>query len=337
MHPILVSRTRLGLYLLAWLPFAAAQAYFLNRFAAMGWSQSSFTSIGLTIFFAIVCLSPWYSCQYLPFTAEGMAKLLVNHIAAAVTAAAIYIGAGALAGVRSTVLLFLYSSALLLYILAVALHYVLFSLESSREAEAREQEARVLARDAELKALKAQINPHFLFNSLNSISALATIDGQRARDMCLRLSEFLRSTLSLAEKDMVPLTQEMALAKTYLEVERVRFGDRLRVEQTLEGTCNGCSVPSLILQPLVENAVKHGIAGMVDGGEIALHAHCENGVLHLSISNDFDSDASPPEKSGLGLANVRGRLRARYQNRARMFAEVRHNRYCVDLELPCDQ
>ncbi len=89
---------------------------------------------------------------------------------------------------------------MLVYLLSVALHYVLLSVESSKEAETREQEALTLARESELKALKAQINPHFLFNSLNSISALATVDGQRAREMCIKLSDFLRSTLKLGEK-----------------------------------------------------------------------------------------------------------------------------------------
>ncbi len=94
----------------------------------------------------------------------------------------------------------LFGIGVLLYLLSVALHYVLLSVESSREAETREQEALTLARESELKALKAQINPHFLFNSLNSISALATVDGARARDMCIKLSDFLRTTLKLGEK-----------------------------------------------------------------------------------------------------------------------------------------
>ena len=151
---------------------------------------------------------------------------------------------------------------MLLYLLSVALHYVLLSMESSKEAETREQEALTLARESELKALKAQINPHFLFNSLNSISALATVDGQRARDMCIKLSDFLRTTLKLGEKQRITLADELALAKAYLEVEQVRFGARLRVEIDADADCDQCVVPSLVLQPLVENAVKHGIAGI---------------------------------------------------------------------------
>ena len=336
MHPILASKTRLVLYLLAWIPGAVALSFLLEREAHFDWTRSILTATGLVLFYALVCLSPWYSCQYLPLRGPGIYKVVLNHTAAAFTAAALAAGVAKLAGVPGSQFTLLFATANLLYLLAVALHYVLFSFQSSREAETREQEARVLAREAELKALKAQINPHFLFNSLNSISALATIDGQRAREMCLRLSDFLRSTLNLAEKEMIPLEQEVALAGTYLDVERVRFGERLKVEQSLAESCTGCKVPSLILQPLVENAVKHGIARMVEGGQIHLEAACTDGVLRIQLRNDFDPEGRQAEKSGLGLANVRNRLKTLYHNRARLTTQVRDNRYCVDLELPCD-
>jgi len=336
MHPILGSRTRLLLYLLAWVPLAALQAFVFHRYGALPWLHSSAAAAGLVLFYAIVCLSPWYSCQYLPFKPAAVFKIFINHTAAAFTAAALYLGAATVARIPSSLFFLMFTTAVLLYVLATALHYMLFSIESSREAEKREQEARVLAREAELKALKAQINPHFLFNSLNSISALATIDGLRAREMCIRLSEFLRATLNLAEKESITLDQEMALAKTYLDVERVRFGERLKVQQSLGPQCANCYVPALILQPLVENAVKHGVAGMVDGGEILLEARCDGAVLHITIENDFDADGIPARKNGVGLANVRNRLNARYQNRASISTGVRDSRFCVDLTVPCD-
>ena len=106
--------------------------------------------------------------------------------------------------------------AILIYLLSVAFHYVLIAMEESRRAETQASEARVLARDAELKALKAQVNPHFLFNSLNSISALTSIDPAKARDMCILLSEFLRMTLGLGEKSAIPLSEELALLERFL-------------------------------------------------------------------------------------------------------------------------
>src|SRR5256884_2648865 len=107
-------------------------------------------------------------------------------------------------------------------------------MEDSRRAEAQATEARILARDAELKALKAQVNPHFLFNSLNSVSALTSIDPSKAREMCILLSEFLRLTLGLGEKTVIPLSEELALLERFLAIEKVRFGARLRVEEKIQ-------------------------------------------------------------------------------------------------------
>ena len=335
MHPILMSRTRLAFYLLAWVPLAAAGATLLAASRQTSWMQGILTASALALFYALVCLSPWYSGRYLPFEPAAIGKLLLNHTAAAVVAAALLLGVATLLGVPEAQRVFLFVSGVLLYLLAVALHYVLFSFQNTREAETRMQEARVQAREAELKALKAQINPHFLFNSLNSISALATVDGERAREMCLRLSEFLRSTLKLAEEEIIPVEREIELARTYLEVEQVRFGARLRVQQSVAPGCAECTVPSLILQPLVENAVKHGIAGLVDGGEIRLAADCRDGMLRIMVDNDFDPEAPANGRNGLGLVNVRGRLKTFYQNLARLETHAENGRFSATLEFPC--
>jgi len=336
MHPLLVSRTRLTLYLLAWLPLAAAGSALLATAGGISWPRSALTAAGLAVFYALVCLSPWYSGRYLPLQPSAIARLLLNHGAAALIAAALLLGLARLMSVPRSALMFLFVAGVLLYLLAVALHYVSFSFQASRDAEARVGEARLLAREAELKALKAQINPHFLFNSLNSISALATLDGARAREMCMRLAEFLRSTLNLAEQAEIPLEEELALARMYLDVERVRFGERLRVAQRLQPECRACRVPSLILQPVIENAVKHGVAALADGGDLCISAECRGHLLRITVENDFDPDAQGVAKNGLGLANVRDRLRAWYSNRARLVTETRGNRFCVLLELPCE-
>jgi hypothetical protein len=337
MHPILISRARLAFYLLAWFPLAGGGALLLAGPGKLPWTQSAFTGAGLAVFYALVCLSPWYSGKYLPFQPSAIARLLLNHGAAAVVAAALLIGIAKLISVPNTQLGFLFGAGVLLYLLAVALHYVLFSFQNTREAESRMREARVLAREAELKALKAQINPHFLFNTLNSISALATIDGARAREMCLRLSEFLRSTLNLAGEAEIPLDREFALARMYLDVEHERFGDRLRVDQKLAPDCARCQVPSLILQPLVENAVKHGISGLVEGGAIFMAAECREGILHITVENDFDPESKAQIRNGFGLGNVRDRLNAWYQNQARLTTEAGAHRFAAHLELPCER
>ncbi|HTC87967.1 MAG TPA: histidine kinase [Bryobacteraceae bacterium] len=348
MHPLIARPGRLSLYLLAWTPLALLLAYLLAMMGGLAWLEAVTLSLPLALFYALICLAPWYMCRVLPLGASPTLKILGNHLAAAIVAALMWIvlakGLAVALGHYffarlnerfSPQLPLLFGIGVLLYLLSVSLHYVLFSLESSKEAETREQEALTLARESELKALKAQINPHFLFNSLNSISALAVVDGQRARDMCIKLSDFLRTTLKLGEKQDITLADELALVKAYLEVEQVRFGARLRVEIDTDADCNHCVVPSLLLQPLVENAVKHGIAGLVEGGTIRVEAHCRGGLLQIKIYNQFDPDSPASSRHGLGLRNVRDRLRALYENRARVDTTATSDRFVVELEIPC--
>jgi LytS/YehU family sensor histidine kinase len=217
---------------------------------------------------------------------------------------------------------------LLLYILSIASHYVLLALEASREAA-------LMARDAELRALKSQINPHFLFNCLNSISALTTSDPGKAREMCVRLSEFLRNTLGLGERESISWKEEIELARTYLEVERVRFGARLHVEMDIQDSCTECRVPALVLQPLVENAIKHGIATLVDGGVIRLITRLNGGTLEVSVENGFDPEAPAPRRSGLGLRNVRDRLRMRFGGTAGVITSAENNVFRAEMRFPC--
>jgi LytS/YehU family sensor histidine kinase len=219
---------------------------------------------------------------------------------------------------------------LLIYETSVALHYAAMELEASRRAE-------ILAREAELKALKAQVNPHFLFNSLNSISALTTINAGEARHMCIRLADFLRASLRLGERSSVPFSEEMALMRMYLEVEQVRFGGKLRLREDVDSGCSNCDVPALIIQPLVENAVKHGIAMMAEGGEIELIGRRERDLLRFTIANPYDPEAPSAGRNGLGLRNIRERLESRYGNAARLEIQADEERYRVILTLPAKE
>ncbi|MBZ5591779.1 MAG: histidine kinase [Acidobacteriia bacterium] len=340
MHPLLSSRTNFILYLAAWIPLGLMLGLVLSMPASLNWREATAVTVPLSLLLASVCLSPWYSCRFLPLGSTPLWKLLTNHLLAAVV-----LSGGVLLAGRTLATSFsdffpdlgqrfrpampvLAGMSILFYLLAIALHYALLAVQSSRKAE-------ILAREAELKALKAQINPHFLFNSLNSISALTAVDAGRARDMCIRLSDFLRNSLRLGERVTIPFSEELALTRTYLEVEQVRFGQRLRVAQEIEESCGDCEVPPLLVQPLVENAIKHGIATLVDGGEISIRARRSADNLRFVIENPFDPEAPSTRKNGIGLANVRNRLEARYGNAARIEIQVEKDRYRVTLSLPC--
>lgn len=341
MHPIFRSRSAIHSYLAVWLAFGLLAGFVLIAGAGLTWVGSACLTVPLVLMLAVVCLLPWYSCRSLPLQSTPQWKLLASHVLSAIIVSAIVPGvirllAAELArfipalGQRFQAALPVMSGTVfLLYLLSVALHYVLLALESSRQAE-------LLSREAELKAIKAQVNPHFLFNCLNSISALTATDPAKAREMCIRLSEFLRSSLRLGERVSIPFAEELTLTRTYLEVEQVRFGSRLRISQDLDAACASCEVPPLLVQPLVENAIKHGIATLVEGGEISIIGRRLPRFISVVVENPFDPDAPATRRNGFGLISVRNRLHARYGGAARMDIQVEDHRYRVALTLPCE-
>ncbi len=176
------------------------------------------------------------------------------------------------------------------------------------------------AQQAELRALRYQVNPHFLFNTLNSLSSLViTGRTKEAEAMIQNLSTFFRSSLSGDPTADVPLEDEIALQRLYLDIEAVRFPKRLAVEITLPNALRGWPVPGLILQPIVENAIKHGVARSTGPVTVTIRAEAEGDRLRLTVTNDRATGTTPDANgAGIGLANVRSRLAARFGDAASM-------------------
>jgi two-component system, LytTR family, sensor histidine kinase AlgZ len=222
------------------------------------------------------------------------------------------------------------------YWLSVAVQYGLMAHKASQEAQERATESVARAREAELSALKAQINPHFLYNSLNSISALTSIDPARAREMCVSLADFLRLTLGMGEKAVIPLREEIGLLEKYCAIEKVRFGERLTVQEEIQEEAKSCLLPPLLLQPLFENAVVHGIAQMPQGGWIRLRAVKNGTRMSVTVENSWDPEAGSSRRNGVGLKNVQRRLEARYGNEAQLQAKAEDEVFRVSLSFPAE-
>lgn len=194
-------------------------------------------------------------------------------------------------------------------------HY--YALEEER---GRLQEAEVMARDAQMRALRYQLQPHFLFNTLNAISTLVLDNQPRlATQMIARLADLLRRTLESPDTHQVSLKEEIAVTKEYLALEKVRFGPRLNITYAIDSETEEAQVPRFLLQPLVENAIRHGIAKRPDGGNLVLRAEAANGRLRVKIENDQAEDDEPVMMRdpvfghrGVGLPNTRARLQQMY-------------------------
>ena len=348
MHPFLRDPRRLGLYLIAWAIVGLGLSGALWLTQSVPFPRAVLIVLPITLLYGLVCLSAWWVCRSLPLDRTPALKLGGSLFGAMLQGSAVWVGistpwlvwATKLGGTqlsRSEIfaaLGVLFLAGMPLYVMSLAVHYLVLAFEASREAERKVLESQVSTREAELRALRAQLNPHFLFNSLNSINALVGSDPEGARRMCESLGDFLRRTLALGAREAVTLEEELSLVDRYFEIERVRFGERLAIRRFVEAGAERCLVPPLLLQPLVENAVKHGIAQRLEGGTIQIGAVVMEETLRLSVENDVDEDASPRPGEGVGLQNVRRRLDALSFRETRIDTHRENGKFRVSLTLP---
>ena len=349
MHPILTSRTRLLAYLLLWVPLGGLLA---GLAIMQGWSrlEALAVAVPMAVMGAGIYLLPFYLCKVVSVENQSHQNLFIIWGFAAIIDAGFWSGTAwgvarflgrfdalhSLPQKITPALPVLWSLGVVLYLASAAFYYLLIALQRAQVAEAEHLQLRMLAQEAELKALRAQLNPHFLFNSLNSISALTTVDSKRAREMCLLLSDFLRKSLGLGERKQVALREELDLVRAYLSIEQIRFGERLKVDWDIAPEAEGALVPTLLLQPLVENAIKHGISVLPEGGELRLQASVQQDTVTLRVDNPADQDAPLKPGLGLGLRQVRQRLWGRFPDRCRFESGYENGRHHVVLTFPLE-
>jgi two-component system, LytTR family, sensor kinase len=225
---------------------------------------------------------------------------------------------------------------LLIYVAIVAAWNAVRHYKRARERELRAAELEAQLAHAQLEALRAQLHPHFLFNTLNTVAELIHHEPCKAEEMILQLSELLRLALQSQATQEVPLAEEIAFARRYLEIEQTRLGERLTVEWFIADETLSARVPNLILQPLVENAIRHGIAPFTGRGRVAIRASRHDGRLTLQVCDTGcspDANASAPGGHGIGLANTRARLQRFYGDK-HFFALTHGNGTVAELTIP---
>jgi len=348
MHPILSDRKKLTIYLIAWLIIGFLLAALLAMPGGIGWLQALVLALPMADLYSFICLSGWYLCRSFPLEKANLLQLLLIFLASGSLSSSLWLLAGrAWVWLLNVLSIFpetsgplaidyrlFFGIGVVLYLLVVAVLYLILAFEETRKAEQRTMELRFLAQEAELKALRAQIDPHFLFNSLNSISALTTKNPQAARDMTILLADFFRRSVKFGTQESIPLQEEIDLAMSFLQIEKIRFGERLTVSQNVDESSYRCLVPPLIIQPLVENAVNHGIKHLLEGGTIRLEVQRTGTRLSIVVENPCDPERSRQSKSGLGLDNVRNRLRTLHNSDARLDVSEREGLFRAELSLP---
>ena len=336
----------IALYLLVWLMLGALLAAFVASATGAGWAEGLLFALPATVVYGCaVGFSSYYLCRAYPLATKSVPSILLVFGISASLAAGLWTAACVLwnglleqAGIVLTAPLraSLFGLGVILYGLSSIAHYLVIEFQCARAAERRELESQLAAQEAELRMLRTQIDPHFLFNSLNSISALTSQNPAAAREMTLQLADFFRHTLGLEAHRKVTLAAEAKLVTHFLAIEKVRFGARLAVLQDIAPDASACLLPPMILQPLVENAVKHGIGNLAQGGTIRIHAVRAGSLLKVQVDNDVDAEAPAARPGGIGLANVRQRLASLYGHEASVNWTLEHQTFKVALTLPAE-
>lgn len=344
------SRRSATLYLLVWLVLALVLSALLVAGTGAAWTNALVVSVPVTVVFGVAAgFSSFYLCRALPLVGTPPLRVIGVLAVSAVIAAGLWtatlqawnelmLSGGMGLVVSKPLRALIFGLGVALYVLCAMAFYLITEFERTRIAEQRELQSKLMAQDAELRMLRTQIDPHFLFNSLNSISALTSVDPARARAMTLQLSDFFRHSLGLEAHRKVTLADEAVLLNYFLAIEKVRFGQRLSVQQEIDEGAEPCLLPPMILQPLVENAVKHGIGSLPQGGAVSVRAQRVGSILKVAVENDVDEDAPAAAGNGhgIGLSNVRKRLALAYGHEASVHWTRENNKFRVELALPAE-
>jgi two-component system sensor histidine kinase AlgZ len=345
-HPILFDSRKLISYVGSWLLIGLLIARLLTLADMATWTTALQFSLPVSLIYGFVASSAHYVCRSLPITGRRIVPTFAVFATASLVCGGIWIelcmawnslaatmGWWSISFSRiSTSLLF--SAGCGCYLISLLVHDVLMAADRVRTAELDAARLLVQAREAELQMLRAQINPHFLFNSLNSISALTSMDAAAARSMTIALAQFFRQSLTLSGQTTIALNQELALCEAFLAVESNRFGSKLQHVFEFDVASLDALIPPMLLQPLIENAIKHGIRELPDGGVIYLSGQVRDDWLHIQVDNPYEPTQQSANGGGIGLPNIRQRLANLYGNQARFQWKQDSAIFSVEITLP---
>jgi two-component system, LytTR family, sensor kinase len=320
-NPFTSNRKVSTIYYPIWFSLFLIQTGLLNYFLKINLIYAAADSVIFNGIYLFIGIGIWYTVRFNSLENYSSKKIMLNHLAGGVLTSAIwilmsYLLITSLLNGDQKYLEFLKSSliwrfliGMLLYVVFVAVYYVIIYYNSFQEKLLREAELNASVKEAELNALKYQINPHFIFNSLNSISSLTLSNPKRAQEMTIKLSSFMRSTLAKNEKQKNTLREEINNAQLYLDIEKIRFQDKFEFKNEIAPECGEIEVPGMILQPLMENAIKHGVYESLEKVFIKLYCRQEKEYFIITVENNFDPESVPRKGEGIGLKNIRNRLK----------------------------
>ena len=345
-NPFVKNVKSFSIYLIIWIFIFLLHSSILYFVINLPLKICLIDSVIFNFVFLAIGISLWYPTKFISFENFSVLKIVTNHITAAFITSGIWIAVGYFITSQIFIsnfdyLKFLFASlvwrffiGMFYYFIIVSLNYIIIYYNNFQEKVLKEAELKSLVKEAELKSLKYQINPHFIFNSLNSISALTISEPEHAREMTINLSTFLRKTLSNNEKQKSKLCDKLKNAKLYLEIEKIRFGDKFNYTENISSGCMELEVPNMILQPIFENAIKHGVYESIE--PVTINFKCEEQLeyMKITITNNYDVEAVSRKGEGIGLSNIQSRLRMIYNQENLIKFSKNDGIYTVTIFIP---
>ena len=344
-HPVTATRISGLIYWFFPVAIGITQAVFNSYYQILPVTVAFVDGLTFSLVLGILGVAIWYVVRYNDPEKSAVIQILASHFAAALVFTSLWMLSSGII-VKTLLNDAFYNSylerqftgrvfgGLLFYALLVSVYYTYVYSQHNREKQLREAEWRHQIRKTQLSALKSQINPHFLFNTLNSIASLTLTNPEKAHAMVIALSDFMRYSLRKQHNDMVTLEVELRNIGLYLQIEKIRFGNNLLYRFDVEKECNHHLIPNLILQPLFENAIKYGVYETSKPVEIILEARKLPDMLEIRVINDFDPESVPLKGEGVGLANINDRLRLVYGS-SRLLTIVRgETQFSVTMVIP---
>lgn len=346
LNPITKNRNYILAYIAMWITIFLIQTFIINFFYGVDSVISITDSAVFNTLYALIGLNLWYIIRFNLKETPNIFDLLFNHLIVAVLSIAVWIT------VSYFTLIYIFPDAnsyreflndslpwrvitgIFYYLLFIMYYYVMLYYEDLQEKLKVEAELQALVNEAELTALKSQINPHFLFNSLNSISSLTITNPDKAQDMVIKLSDFLRYTLSHDKDEKTSLKEEFNNLHRYLDIEKIRFGHRLNFTTNIPEACNKFLIPNMILQPLLENAIKHGVYNSIEEVLVELTCKHDKENVIIEIRNEYDPESVNKKGEGIGLKNIRKRLQIIYKRRDLLHTTADKLMFTATLKLP---
>ena len=345
-HPVLGRKANWIYYILAWSVILSLHVILVYNYSTFS-LKYAFTDAGIQVgMLALIGLGTWYLVRYTDMEMLKRSHVLVNLVFGGITLLLIWFvlsfgvlyllfkdDPSVIEYLRETSYL-RSGMALVLFSIVVLVYYTINYYNHFHEKLRTEEQLKENARELELAYLRAQINPHFLFNALNSVSSLVVINPDKAQETIVELSEYLRQNMFLSRKRFVTVKEELENITRYLEIEEIRYGERVSKTFKIPSECENMALPSLILQPLFENAVKFGLHESTGILKVFLDIRCNDDFLYIRIQNNYDDNAQTAAGTGRGLENVRQRLSIIYQRNDLLNVEDKENEFVVTLKIP---